>query len=66
MRRHLLDQNRAMLNLILAATQRCGSTMILEDLRNANVFGLPEEYMPQTTFVHPEIDGGKIVPHVIL
>ena len=33
-----------MINLIIAATQRCGSTMILEDLRNANVFGLPEEY----------------------
>ena len=32
------------MNLIIAATQRCGSTMILEDLRNANVFGLPEEY----------------------
>ena len=33
-----------MLNLILAATKRCGLTMILEDLRYANVFGLPDQY----------------------
>ena len=33
-----------MIDLVLAATQRCGSTMILEDMRNAHVFGVPEEY----------------------
>ena len=32
------------IDLVLAATQRCGSTMILEDMRNAHVFGIPEEY----------------------
>ena len=42
-----IDQLRAepgFMNLVIAATQRCGSTMILEDLRNACVFGMPEEY----------------------
>lgn len=32
------------MDLIVCATQRCGSTMILEDLRNSRVFGVPEEY----------------------
>ncbi|WCL55125.1 Stf0 family sulfotransferase [Gimibacter soli] len=30
--------------IILCATQRCGSTMICEDMRNAGVLGQPEEY----------------------
>lgn len=30
--------------IILCATQRCGSTMIVEDLRNTNVMGKAEEY----------------------
>lgn len=30
--------------VILCATQRCGSTMIVEDLRNTNVLGKAEEY----------------------
>ena len=31
-------------NLIICATQRCGSTLIVEDLRNARSFGVAEEY----------------------
>lgn len=30
--------------IILCATQRCGSTMILEDMRNTDVLGQPEEW----------------------
>jgi len=30
--------------VILCATQRCGSTMVVEDLRNTNVLGKAEEY----------------------
>lgn len=30
--------------IVLCATQRCGSTMVVEDLRNTNEMGIPEEY----------------------
>jgi len=30
--------------IILCATQRCGSTMVVEDMRNTGVLGNPEEY----------------------
>ncbi|ORT51887.1 hypothetical protein ST37_04200 [Vibrio sp. qd031] len=30
--------------IILCATQRCGSTMIVDDFRSSKVLGLPEEY----------------------
>ena len=30
--------------LIVCATQRCGSTMVLEDMRNSGLLGKPEEY----------------------
>ena len=30
--------------IVLCATQRCGSTMIMEDMRNSGVLGKPEEY----------------------
>lgn len=30
--------------IVLCATQRCGSTMICEDMRNTGVMGKPEEY----------------------
>jgi LPS sulfotransferase NodH len=30
--------------IVLCATQRCGSTMIVEDMRNSAVLGRPEEY----------------------
>ena len=30
--------------IILCATQRCGSTMICEDIRNTGILGTPEEY----------------------
>lgn len=30
--------------IILCATQRCGSTMVMEDMRNSEKMGLPEEY----------------------
>lgn len=32
------------MGLILCATQRCGSTMIMEDMRNTGVLGQPEEW----------------------
>lgn len=33
-----------MTEIILCATQRCGSTMIVEDMRNTGVLGMPEEW----------------------
>lgn len=30
--------------IVICATQRCGSTMLLEDMRSAKVLGLPEEW----------------------
>ncbi len=30
--------------IVLCATQRCGSTMIMEDMRNSSILGRPEEY----------------------
>ena len=33
-----------MTDIILCATQRCGSTMIVEDMRNTGVLGMPEEW----------------------
>ena len=33
-----------MTDIILCATQRCGSTMIVEDMRNTGVLGRPEEW----------------------
>ena len=33
-----------MAEIILCATQRCGSTMIVEDMRNSGVLGNPEEW----------------------
>jgi LPS sulfotransferase NodH len=32
-----------MTEIILCATQRCGSTMVIEDMRNTGVLGMPEE-----------------------
>jgi len=31
-------------SIILCATQRCGSTMICEDMRNTKILGMPEEH----------------------
>ncbi len=31
-------------NIVLCATQRCGSTLLCEDMRNTGVLGQPEEY----------------------
>lgn len=33
-----------MVEIVLCATQRCGSTMIIEDMRNTGVLGRPEEW----------------------
>lgn len=33
-----------MTEIILCATQRCGSTMVIEDMRNTGVLGMPEEW----------------------
>jgi trehalose 2-sulfotransferase len=33
-----------MTEIILCATQRCGSTMIVEDMRNTGALGMPEEW----------------------
>ena len=33
-----------MTEIVLCATQRCGSTMIVEDMRNTGVLGFPEEW----------------------
>lgn len=32
------------MDIVLCATQRCGSTLILEDMRNSGVLGKPEEW----------------------
>lgn len=32
------------MDIVLCATQRCGSTLILEDMRNSGVLGFPEEW----------------------
>ncbi|NYT74345.1 hypothetical protein HZU72_18220 [Halomonas sp. QX-2] len=42
--------------LILCATQRCGSTMIVEDIRNTGVLGLPEEYFIPWDSSKKEVD----------
>ena len=45
-----------MTEIILCATQRCGSTMIVEDMRNTGVLGVPEEWFipwdPQKTDIN--------------
>lgn len=33
-----------MKNILICATQRCGSTMVIEDMRNTGVMGEPEEW----------------------
>ncbi len=33
-----------MKDIVLCATQRCGSTMVIEDMRNTGVMGMPEEW----------------------
>ncbi|MCC1482862.1 Stf0 family sulfotransferase [Roseibaca sp. Y0-43] len=33
-----------MKKIILCATQRCGSTLVMEDMRNTGVLGMPEEW----------------------
>lgn len=32
------------MTILLCATQRCGSTMIVEDMRNSEVLGAPREH----------------------
>lgn len=32
------------MDIVICATQRCGSTLFIEDMRNAGVFGTPEEW----------------------
>jgi len=32
------------MDIIVCATQRCGSTLFIEDMRNASVLGMPEEW----------------------
>ncbi len=45
-----------MKKIVLCATQRSGSTMICEDMRNAKVFGLPEEYFIPWVERNPDSD----------
>lgn len=40
----MTESTAAPKNIILCATQRCGSTMICEDMWNTGVLGRPEEY----------------------
>lgn len=42
--------------LILCATQRCGSTMIVEDMRNTGVLGNPEEWFVPWAQPNPNRD----------
>lgn len=35
---------KASIDIVLCATQRCGSTLIVEDMRNTGILGKPEEY----------------------
>ena len=43
-------------DVILCATQRCGSTMIVEDMRNTGVMGTPEEWFVPWTPEKTEIN----------
>lgn len=45
--------------IILCATQRCGSTMIVEDMRATGVMGIPEEYFIPWDPSKSDIDWAK-------
>jgi LPS sulfotransferase NodH len=38
------ESQKAPIDIVLCATQRCGSTLIVEDMRNTGILGKPEEY----------------------
>ncbi len=40
----VLNTSQVSRRIILCATQRCGSTMVMEDMRNTGVLGKPEEF----------------------
>lgn len=42
--RRLSDTHALTGHILLCATQRCGSTMVMEDMRNSGVLGKPEEF----------------------
>ncbi|MEM5469134.1 Stf0 family sulfotransferase [Celeribacter marinus] len=52
-------------SLILCATQRCGSTMIVEDMRNATVLGHPEEWFVPWQASKPDINWRQALSGVI-
>ncbi len=39
-----MSMKRSKVEIVLCATQRCGSTMVVEDMRNTEVLGNPEEW----------------------
>ncbi|WP_308909003.1 Stf0 family sulfotransferase [Pseudokordiimonas caeni] len=43
-------------SIVLCATQRCGSTMICEDMRNAGTLGLPEEHFLPWQSLKPDMN----------
>lgn len=53
-----------MKGIILCATQRCGSTMVVEDMRNTNILGLPEEYFIPWDSSRTDINWGEALERV--
>jgi LPS sulfotransferase NodH len=59
-----LGDRRGMTDLILCATQRCGSTMIIEDMRNTGVLGEPEEWFVPWKAEKKDVDWRKALEQV--
>lgn len=53
-----------MVNIVLCATQRCGSTMVIEDMRNTGVLGMPEEWFVPWDPAKPKVNWSKALSDV--
>jgi trehalose 2-sulfotransferase len=51
--------------IVVCATQRCGSTMLLEDMRSAKVLGLPEEWFAPWSTAPAETDYAEALQKVL-
>jgi len=52
-------------NIVICATQRCGSTMVIEDMRNTGVMGQPEEWFLPWTPTKTNIDWAETFQGVL-
>lgn len=58
------DQVESSEMIVLCATQRCGSTMIVEDMRNTEVLGRPEEWFIGWTPEKTDVDWSKALKNL--